>query len=176
MTSARHTARVLAGAALLALLPALAACGTEHFSGSGSGVATGAPSPGGPALYGEEGPGDANPHYAENHAFQSTARLTPADRTRGAAEVKKVRQGLSALAEEGRSTEAAVFKALKGLGYADGTITTGSFGEHRTSFTVEIGRLCLDGSLDGVVNGLVNAEVHGVYLEGTGCVKPQGGH
>lgn len=174
MISARHTARILAGAALMALLPALAACGTERFSGSGS--ATGSPSPGGPTPYGEEGPGDANPHYAENHAFQSTARLTPAERTRGEGEVKKVRQGLSGLAEERRSTETTVFKALKGLGYADGTITTASFGEHRTSFTVHLGRLCLDGSLDGVANGLVNAEVHGIYLEGTGCVKPQGGH
>lgn len=175
MISARRTTRVLTTTALIALVPALAACGTERFSGSGS-AATGSPSPAGPTPYGEEGPGDANPHYAENHAFQSTARLTAADRTRGEAEVKKVRQGLSGLAEGRRSTEPTVFKALKGLGYADGTITTGTFGEHRTSFTVHLGRLCLDGSLDGVVNGLVNAEVHGIYLEGTGCVKPRGGH
>lgn len=120
--------------------------------------------------------GDANPHYAENHAFQSTLDLSDADRARGEAEVKRVKQGLAALAEGGRSTEETVLQALHGLGYPDGSVTTSSFGTHRTSFTVTLGTLCLDGSLDGMVNGLVNAEAHGRYMEGTGCVKPRGGH
>ncbi|OKJ02811.1 hypothetical protein AMK18_12080 [Streptomyces sp. CB01249] len=120
--------------------------------------------------------GDPNSHYAENHAFQSTLDLSDADRARGEAEVKRVKQGLAALAEGGRSTEETVFRALHGLGYPDGSVTTSSFGTHRTSFTVTLGTLCLDGSLDGMVNGLVNAEAHGRYMEGTGCVKPRGGH
>ncbi|MFH8516676.1 hypothetical protein ACH4CE_16455 [Streptomyces gelaticus] len=40
----------------------------------------------------------------------------------------------------------------------------------------DLGAICVEGSLDGMVNGLVTAEAHGKYLEGTGCVKPVGGH
>ncbi|MFE7578112.1 hypothetical protein ACFU5Z_25580 [Streptomyces sp. NPDC057521] len=167
MTSARRTAALLLTAA------ALTGCGTEvvHDDGSTSPAASpSAPDPG------PQQGGDPNSHYAENHAFQSTLDLSDADRARGEAEVKRVKQGLAALAEGGRSTEETVFRALHGLGYPDGSVTTSSFGTHRTSFTVTLGTLCLDGSLDGMVNGLVNAEAHGRYMEGTGCVKPRGGH
>ncbi|TRV79543.1 hypothetical protein FKN01_09675 [Streptomyces sp. 130] len=120
--------------------------------------------------------GDANPRYAENHAFQSTLGLSEADRARGEAEVKRVKRGLAALAEGRKSTEDSVLQALHALGYPDGSVTTSTFGPHRTSFTVALGTLCLDGSLDGEAGALVNAEVHGRYMEGTGCVKPRGGH
>ncbi|WP_275408442.1 hypothetical protein [Streptomyces sp. SID9727] len=40
---------------------------------------------------------------------------------------------------------------------------------------MSLGTLRVDGSLDGMVNVLVNAEAHGRYMEGTGCVKPRGG-
>ncbi|UZK54642.1 hypothetical protein NEH16_11270 [Streptomyces drozdowiczii] len=165
MTFVRRTA------ALLLTASALTGCGTELVSDGGA--ASPAPSASGQGV--EQG-GDANPHYAENHAFQSTLDLSEADRVRGEAEVKRVKRGLAALAEGQKSTEDSVFHALHALGYPDGSVTTGTFGPHRTSFTVTLGTLCVDGSLDGVVNGLVNAEAHGRYMEGTGCVKPRGGH
>ncbi|THA65340.1 hypothetical protein E6P78_18455 [Streptomyces sp. A0958] len=133
-------------------------------------------SPAAASPYDEKGPGDTSPHYAENHAFQSTFDLSDADRAKGEAEVEKVKRGLAGLAEGRKSTEATVHRALSGLGYADGAIATGTFGPHRTSFILSLGALCVRGSLDGMVNGLVNAEAHGRYMEGTGCVKPKGGH
>ncbi|MFF7336226.1 hypothetical protein ACFZAT_02690 [Streptomyces sp. NPDC008163] len=177
MTSVRRTA------ALLLTVCALTGCG--HILATPGDAAPPPASavsvPGGPGdgptagQRAEEG-GDANPHYAENHAFQSTFDLSDADRVRGEAEVKRVEQGLAALAEGRKSTEDSVFHALHALGYPDGSVTTSTFGTDRTSFTVTLGILCLDGSLDGAVNGIVNAEVHGRYMEGTGCVKPRGGH
>ncbi|MFF3953253.1 hypothetical protein ACFYY1_08595 [Streptomyces sp. NPDC001890] len=175
MTSARRTARILAAAAALALLPALAACGTER-AGSGPG-AEGTPPRAAP-LDGVDGPVDGSDasKYRENHAFQSTAELSPADRTRGDAEVEKVKAGLAGIAEGRRTTEPKVRAALTGLGYSSGAITTGTFGPHRTTFLLDLGTICVEGALDGMVNGLVTAEAHGRYLEGTGCVKPVGGH
>ncbi|WP_406284481.1 hypothetical protein [Streptomyces sp. NBC_00209] len=189
MTSARRTAALLLTAAALtgcghvratpgdAAPPPASAVSVPEGPGDGHAAEPTAgqraePTPG---QHVEQG-GDANPHYAENHAFQSTLDLSDADRARGEAEVKRVKQGLAALAEGQESTEDTVFQALHALGYPDGSVTTSTFGTHRTSFTVTLGTLCLDGSLDGVVNGLVNAEAHGRYMEGTGCVKPRGGH
>ncbi|WP_242441950.1 hypothetical protein [Streptomyces sp. CB02460] len=164
MTFVRRTAALLLTAA------ALTGCG--HILATPGDAAP----PAAPSAPGTEQGGDANPHYAENHAFQSTLDLSEADRVRGEAEVKRVKRGLAALAEGQKSTEDSVFHALHALGYPDGSVTTSTFGPHRTSFTVTLGTLCVDGSLDGVVNGLVNAEAHGRYMEGTGCVKPRGGH
>ncbi|MFJ7629408.1 hypothetical protein ACIQZN_23215 [Streptomyces sp. NPDC097595] len=187
MTSARRTPPLRAAATALLIGAALAGCGTEVVYNDGSpSPAASASGPSGDQggdqggeqgndQSGEQG-GDANPHYAENHAFQSTLDLSDADRVRGEAEVKRVKQALAALAEGQKSTEDAVFHALHALGYPDGSVTTATFGTGRTSFTVTLGTLCLDGSLDGMVNGLVNAEAHGRYMEGTGCVKPRGGH
>ncbi|MFC8533909.1 hypothetical protein ACFUJY_08125 [Streptomyces sp. NPDC057249] len=183
MTSAIRTAPLRAGAAVLLTASALAGCG--HILATPGDAAPPPASavsvPAGPGTEPGAGPGpaqggDANPHYAENHAFQATADLSDADRVRGEAEVKRVKRGLAALAEGRTSTEDTVFQALHALGYPDGSVTTSSFGTHRTSFTVSLGALCVHGSLDGVVNGLVNAEAHGRYMEGTGCVKPRGGH
>ncbi|MEU2025958.1 hypothetical protein ABZ565_27980 [Streptomyces sp. NPDC016469] len=172
MTSARRAAPLRTGAALLLTASALTGCG-HILATPGDAAAPRTAAASGPR---DEQDGDANPHYAENHAFQATADLSGADRARGEAEVERVKQGLAALAEGRESTEDTVFQALHALGYPDGSVTTGTFGTHRTSFTVSLGTLCVDGSLDGVVNGLVNAEAHGRYMEGTGCVKPRGGH
>ncbi|MGC5410766.1 hypothetical protein ACPXCX_44775, partial [Streptomyces sp. DT225] len=185
MTSAIRTAPLRAGATVLLTASALTGCGhilatpgdaapppasavsvptgpsaapsTEPSAEQGTAPSTEqgtAPS----APQGAPQGGDANPHYAENHAFQSTLDLSEADRARGEAEVKRVKQGLAALAEGQKSTEDSVFQALHALGYPDGSVTTSTFGTHRTSFTVSLGTLCVDGSLDGMVNGLVNAE------------------
>ncbi|MFF3781829.1 hypothetical protein [Streptomyces sp. NPDC001933] len=174
MTSARRTARILAAAAALALLPALAGCGTER---AGAGAAEGTPPRAAP-LDGSDGPVDGSDasKYRENHAFQSTAELSQADRTRGDAEVEKVKAGLAGIAEGRKTTEPRIRAALTGLGYSSGAITTGTFGPHRTTFLLDLGTICVEGALDGMVNGLVTAEAHGRYLEGTGCVKPVGGH
>ncbi|WP_406383649.1 hypothetical protein [Streptomyces sp. NBC_01618] len=179
MTSARRTARILAAAAAaLVLVPALAGCGTER---AGSGAAEGPGASSGPrsgvaSPYDEPVDGGDASKYRENHAFQSTAELTPADRARGEAEVKKVKAGLAGIAEGRKTTESQLREALTGLGYAPRAITTGIFGPHGSTFIVELGPICLEGALDGPVNGLVTAEAHGRYLEGTGCVKPVGGH
>ncbi|MFF2327893.1 MULTISPECIES: hypothetical protein [unclassified Streptomyces] len=178
MTPVRRTAKASATAAVLLLTAALAGCGTERVGGAGPGAGSGSSGPpaAGPSPYIEPGAGDGAPHYRENHAFQSTAELSPADRAKADAEVKKVEEGLAGIAEGRRSTEPGLRKALAGLGYSPESITTGTFGPHRSTFVIEIGPICVEGALDGVVNGLVKAEAHGRYLEGTGCVKPVGGH
>ncbi|MEL5956726.1 hypothetical protein AADR41_18465 [Streptomyces sp. CLV115] len=175
MTSARRTARTLAAAAALALAPVLAGCGTEH---AGTGAADAAPgTDGGPPVRGDSSvDGSDASKYRENHAFQSTAELSPADRAEADAEVARVKAGLAGIAESRRATEPRIRAALTGLGYSSGAVTTGTFGPHRNTFVLDLGAICVEGSLDGVVNGLVTAEAHGKYLEGTGCVKPVGGH
>ncbi|GGV79919.1 hypothetical protein GCM10015535_17430 [Streptomyces gelaticus] len=179
MTSAGRTTRVLAAAAALVLVPVLVGCGTER-AGSGAAAegpgASSAPPPGGASPGGGPVDGSDASKYRENHAFQSTAELTPADRARGEAEVKKVKAGLAGIAEGRRTTEPRIRAALTELGYAPAAITTGTFGPHRNTFVLDLGAICVEGSLDGMVNGLVTAEAHGKYLEGTGCVKPVGGH
>ncbi|WP_405716277.1 MULTISPECIES: hypothetical protein [unclassified Streptomyces] len=179
MTSSRRTARILAAAAALALFSALAGCGTER-AGSGAaaegpGASGGSPSEGA-SPHADPVDGSDASKYRENHAFQSTAELSPADRTRGDAEVEKVKAGLAGIAEGRRTTEPRIRAALTGLGYSSGAITTGTFGPHRNTFVLDLGTICVEGALDGMVNGLVTAEAHGKYLEGTGCVKPVGGH
>ncbi|MFD7529162.1 hypothetical protein ACFV8E_16445 [Streptomyces sp. NPDC059849] len=176
MTSARRTARILAAAAALALTPVLAGCGTEK-AGTGAGDTTTPGTTGGPPVRGDASvDGSDASKYRENHAFQSTAELSPADRAKADAEVAKVKAGLAGIAEGRRTTEPRIRAALTGLGYSSGAITTGTFGPHRNTFVLDLGAICVEGSLDGVVNGLVTAEAHGKYLEGTGCVKPVGGH
>ncbi|MFE2931666.1 hypothetical protein [Streptomyces sp. NPDC059278] len=177
MTSARRTARILAAAAALALTPVLAGCGTER-AGAGTGAGDTTPgTTGGPPVRGDSSvDGSDASKYRENHAFQSTAELSPADRAKADAEVAKVKAGLAGIAEGRRTTEPRIRTALTGLGYSSGAITTGTFGPHRNTFVLDLGAICVEGSLDGVVNGLVTAEAHGKYLEGTGCVKPVGGH
>ncbi|MCX4845567.1 hypothetical protein [Streptomyces sp. NBC_00893] len=175
MTSARRTARILAAAAALALTPVLAGCGTQRAGAGAGDTAPGAN--GGPPVRGDSSvDGSDASKYRENHAFQSTAELSPADRAKGDAEVAKVKAGLSGIAEGRRTTEPRVREALAGLGYSSGAISTGTFGPHRNTFVLDLGTICVEGSLDGLVNGLVTAEAHGKYLEGTGCVKPVGGH
>ncbi|WP_326767514.1 hypothetical protein OG978_26020 [Streptomyces sp. NBC_01591] len=181
MTSARRTARILAAATVLALTPVMAGCGTERAgAGTGAGAevpgASSGPHSGGASPYDEPVDGSDASKYRENHAFQSTAELTPADRAKGEAEVKKVKAGLAGIAEGRKTTEPRVRSALAGLGYDPGAITTGTFGPHRNTFVLDLGTICVEGSLDGMINGLVTAEAHGKYLEGTGCVKPAGGH
>ncbi|MEU6013538.1 hypothetical protein ABZ826_05550 [Streptomyces sp. NPDC047515] len=177
MTPARHTAKALATAAVLVLTTVLACCGTQRAGDAGPGAGSSGPPSAGPATpYVEPGADDGAPHYRENHAFQSTAELSPADRARGEAAVKKVEAGLAGIAEGRRTTESQLHEALAGLGYSPESISTGTFGPHRTTFIVELGPICVEGALDGLVNGLVTAEAHGRYLEGTGCVKPVGGH
>ncbi|MER8090681.1 hypothetical protein ACFVZR_30490 [Streptomyces sp. NPDC058316] len=105
MTSARHTARALATVAVLALTPALAGCGTQRAGEAGPGAGSSGP-PAAASPYVEPGAGDGAPHHRENHAFQSTAELSPADRARGEAEVKKVEAGLAGIAEGRRTTPA----------------------------------------------------------------------
>jgi hypothetical protein len=172
-TSARRTVRILAAAAALALTPVLAGCGSER-AGAGD---TNPGANGGPPVRGDSSvDGSDASKYRENHAFQSTAELSPADRARGDAEVAKVKAGLAGIAEAGKNTEPRIRAALARLGYSSGAITTGTFGPHRNTFVLDLGTICVKGSLDGMVNGLVTAEAHGKYLEGTGCVKPVGGH
>ncbi|MFG2628452.1 hypothetical protein [Streptomyces sp. NPDC048473] len=175
MTSARRTAKTLATVAVPVLTLALAGCGTERAGYAGPGAASSPPAVGA-SPYVEPDAGDGAPHYRENHAFQSTAELSPADRAKGEAEVKKVEAGLAGIAEGRRTTQSQIREALARLGYGPETISTDTFGPHRNTFILDLGAICVQGALDGMVNGLVTAEAHGKYLEGTGCVKPVGGH
>ncbi|MEV5608972.1 hypothetical protein [Streptomyces sp. NPDC052225] len=114
--------------------------------------------------------GDANPKYGENHLFQSTAALTGRAVCDAADAEERVRKALAPYAERRDVTGAQVSAALADAGYKKVTVS-GANGF--VGFVVDAGpAYCLDGS----VGGTVSVESHGVYLEGTGCEKPQGGH
>ncbi|MEV6163308.1 hypothetical protein AB0L71_15505 [Streptomyces sp. NPDC052052] len=176
MTSVRRTAKASA-AALALLLAALAGCGTERSGGSGSG-APGSGRTAGASPYGDQGLPEGAAKYRENHAFQLPVELSAADRAKGDQEVKKIKAGLAGIAERRGITEPRLLKALTGLGYPREAVSTWTYGPPNkiVTFVVDIGAICVDGALDDTGSGLVTAEAHGRYLEGTGCVKPAGGH
>ncbi|MFI6879079.1 hypothetical protein ACIBL6_37135 [Streptomyces sp. NPDC050400] len=115
--------------------------------------------------------GDGNPKYAENHAFQVPTRLTGQAVCDAAEAEQRVRKALSPYARDRGVTGGQVRTALRELGYrADQVTVTGAAGY--VTYLVDLGPVCVEGS----VSGTVDVETHGVYAEGTGCVKPQGGH
>ncbi|MFF1836071.1 hypothetical protein ACFVXE_17960 [Streptomyces sp. NPDC058231] len=142
------------------------------------GAATGAQGAGGAAPEEESGDVDLAPHYAENHAFQQPRELSPAQRADADAQAERIKAALTPVADDPHTTASGVRKVLTGLGYAARTVTTASLGVG-DSYLIDHGPICLEGvvyvSTDGR-RGQVTAEAHGRYIEGTGCVKPEGGH
>ncbi|MGY0020687.1 hypothetical protein [Streptomyces sp. cg35] len=129
------------------------------------------PTASGPPAEQPSAAGDANPKYRENHAFQSTLELKGASLCTALREEERVKGALARLAGKGGVTSTQVTSALTKLGYApDKVSTTGSGG--LVAYVVDLSPVCVEGS----VGDVVNVETHGVYIEGTGCVKPQGGH
>lgn len=206
MTSARRAAAALIGATVLVLTPALAGCGKGRTPSAGptsaapvpvSASATTATAPTTPAAastsattavssppvgaspYQEPGTVDGAPHYKENHAFQQARELSPAERAEADARAARIKEALTPAAQDPHTTESRIRKVLTGLGYASGVITTSSWG-HDNAYLIDNGPICLEGvvyvSVDGAGHGQVTAEAHGRYIEGTGCVKPEGGH
>ncbi|MDG4863034.1 hypothetical protein P8605_33340 [Streptomyces sp. T-3] len=109
--------------------------------------------------------------YAENHAFQQTARLTGAQLCEGEANGRRIVAALRAL---DRPSPESVRRTLADLGYPAErfTIPTGATTDY-VPFTVDLSGLCLDGTAG---SGVPRVEPHGRYIEGTGCEKPVGGH
>ncbi|MFF2852199.1 hypothetical protein ACFVT5_38685 [Streptomyces sp. NPDC058001] len=124
------------------------------------------------ATTGEQG-GDANPKYAENHAFRQTLPLSGDALCTAAEETRRVKKALEGLAGTREATVAQVRTALTGLGYDASAVTASSFGTGLISYVVDLRPVCVEGSLGSTQ---VTAEAHGVYMEGTGCQEPAGGH
>ncbi|MFE0102416.1 hypothetical protein [Streptomyces sp. NPDC059009] len=199
----RHTA--LAALVALPLALAVTGCGDEHRDAAGGDRSAGAsaapgartperagtdatdapcpgepasptPSPTRPTADTPDTPGDMPPNYADNHAYRSTVQLKGESRCTGLAESARIRGALAPLAQTREATQEQVRAALKKLGYRASAITTGGFGEGRVSYVVDLSPVCLEGSVDGAVGTGVTVEAHGVYVEGTGCEEPRGGH
>lgn len=114
--------------------------------------------------------GDA-PVHPENHAFQVPARLTGQAVCDAATARERVRKALQPYARKRDVTGEQVRAALRGAGYrADQVTVHGTYGF--VTYLVDLKPVCVEGS----VGGTVDVETHGVYREGTGCVKPQLGH
>ncbi|MFJ6567805.1 hypothetical protein ACIQNU_10305 [Streptomyces sp. NPDC091292] len=136
-------------------------------------ASTAAPDSG--ATTGEQG-GDANPKYAENHAYRQTLPLSGDALCTAAEETRRVKKALGALAGTEKATVAQVRTALKGLGFDASTVTVNSYGSGLVSYVVDLRPVCVEGSLNTATRASVTAEAHGVYMEGTGCQEPEGGH
>ncbi|MFI0238544.1 hypothetical protein [Streptomyces sp. NPDC016845] len=175
----------VAAAGMLAAGLVLAGCGEEKAAGTAARTATVPPSPVGSADAGcaaaaaassapAEQPtvtGDDASKYLENHAFQSTVRLKGAALCTAARQEERVKGALARFAGRDDVTQGQVRAALTRLGYATGKVSTSGDGAIVT-YIVDLAPVCVEGSVAGVVN----VETHGVYIEGTGCVKPRGGH
>ncbi|MEV0493091.1 hypothetical protein [Streptomyces atratus] len=150
----------------------------DAASASAPTTAAGSP-PVGASPYQEPGTVDGAPHYKENHAFQQARELSPAERAEADARAARIKEALTPAAQDPHTTESGVRKVLARLGYASGAITTSSWG-HDHTYLIDNGAICLEGvvyvAVDGTGRGQVTAEAHGRYIEGTGCVKPEGGH
>ncbi|MFB7223702.1 hypothetical protein [Streptomyces sp. NPDC056227] len=141
-------------------------------------TASGSP-PVGASPYQEPGTVDGAPHYKENHAFQQARELSPAERAEGDTRAARIKEALTPAAQDPHTTDSGVREILTELGYASRAITTSSWG-HDHRYLIDNGPICLEGmvygAVDGASRGQVTAEAHGRYIEGTGCVKPEGGH
>ncbi|MDN3024544.1 hypothetical protein [Streptomyces sp. S.PB5] len=128
---------------------------------------------------GQEGPVDAPPNYADNHAYRMRAGLSAERQASGLASAELIRKELEKVREEGSSGEYGVFPdarveaALKRLGCGEehGVSVGGGF------YAVYTGIACVSGR---VTKDELTSEVHGVYAEpqpGEGpCVENRGGH
>ncbi|MFG2563007.1 hypothetical protein [Streptomyces sp. NPDC048496] len=152
---------------------------TAPAAASTSATTTAGSPPVGASPYQEPGTVDGAPHYKENHAFQQARELSPAERAVADARAARIKEALTPAAQDPHTTESGIRKVLTGLGYASGAITTGSWG-HDNAYLIDNGPICLEGvvyvAVEGASRGQVTAEAHGRYIEGTGCVKPEGGH
>ncbi|MFI7005122.1 hypothetical protein [Streptomyces sp. NPDC050145] len=115
--------------------------------------------------------GDANPKYGENHAFQRPVELKGADLCAAASEQERVRGALTRFAGHRDVGADRVRSALEKLGYQPSEITVAG-SDALVTYIVDLTPVCVEGS----VGDLLRVETHGVYMEGTGCVKPEGGH
>lgn len=127
----------------------------------------------------QEGPVDAPPNYADNHAYRMQASLSAAQQASGQASAGLIRTELAKVREEGGSGEYGRFSdervaaALEqvGCGKEHGVFVGNGY------YAVYTGVVCVSGR---VTKDELTSEVHGVYAEpqpGAGpCVENRGGH
>lgn len=127
----------------------------------------------------QDGPGDAPPHYADNHAYRMRASLSAEQRAGGQASAELILAELAKVRKEGGSGEFGVFDderveaALRrvGCGEKHGVSVGNGY------YAVYTGVVCVSGR---VTKDELTGEVHGVYAEpqpGEGpCVENRGGH
>ncbi|WP_329337907.1 hypothetical protein OG252_21075 [Streptomyces sp. NBC_01352] len=126
-----------------------------------------------------DGPADAPPNYADNHAYRMQASLSAEQQASGQASAELILTELAKVRKEGGSGEFGRFSdqrveaALRRVGCGE---------EHGVSvgngyYAVYTGVVCVSGR---VTKDELTGEVHGVYAEpqpGAGpCVENQGGH
>lgn len=192
----------LAGVALVAV--ALTACGSQRAHEAGAAQAAtptysyppppkcaqatatpaalpSSPSPSVSDTAGErqDGPVDAPPNYADNHAYRMQASLSAAQQASGQASAELILAELAKVRKAGGSGEFGVFSderveaALKrvGCGEKHGVFVGNGY------YAVYTGVVCVSGR---VTKDELTGEVHGVYAEpqpGEGpCVENRGGH
>lgn len=198
MSLTTRLSRTAATTALLAL--AMTACGTEHpgqqharsalprpsftprpkcaqpaetppppASSSPTARTTGAPR----QEDGGSGHDDQPPNYADNHAYRMSAKLSPAQRTKGEASAGLIGYELEKARKAGDVSVKRITAALAhlGCGKEHGVYIGEGF------YSVHTGDVCVSGN---VTEKELTIEVHGAYAEpqpGTGpCVENRGGH
>ncbi|WP_327718902.1 hypothetical protein OG381_28450 [Streptomyces sp. NBC_00490] len=137
------------------------------------------PSPSAPDGGRQDGPGDAPPNYADNHAYRMRASLSAEQQAGGQASAELILAELAKVRKEGGSGEFGVFDderveaALRrvGCGEKHGVSVGNGY------YAVYTGVVCVSGR---VTKDELTGEVHGVYAEpqpGEGpCVENRGGH
>lgn len=195
MSLTTHLRRTAVASALLALT--VTACGTEHpgqqqaqsaiprpsFTprpkcaqpaeappteavSSPTARTTGAPRQGG-------NDDDRPPNYADNHAYRMSAKLSPAQRTKGEASAGLIRYELEKARKEGDVSEKRITAALAhlGCGKEHGVYIWDGF------YSVHTGDVCVSGHMTEME---LTIKIHGAYADpqpGTGpCVENRGGH
>ncbi|GAB3108521.1 hypothetical protein GCM10027160_06590 [Streptomyces calidiresistens] len=117
-----------------------------------------------------------NPRHGENNGYRRTAEVSPAERCRG--EAHAVRIAAAMTDEDGLFGDVeTTTRLLKRLGYEPDGIGVEEAGTGVATWFVTVPGAgpCVTGHT-GMPHADPGDGVHGVYLEGTGCRMPKGGH
>ncbi len=133
--------------------------------------AAASPSDGRPA---DDEPPPENPKYAENHAYKQTTDVSAGELCRGEAHAARIAAALDDADPADVKDERGIRRVLEDLGYTPDTVNARQAGATGVGWDVLVDGAgpCISGNTDrpGEI------DVHGVYMEGTGCTEPAGGH
>ncbi|MFW6691911.1 hypothetical protein [Streptomyces sp. MAR4 CNX-425] len=115
-----------------------------------------------------------NPKYAENHAYKQTTDVSPDELCRGEAHAALISAALDGADPADLKDEKRIRLVLEDLGYDPGTVTAQQAGASAVAWDVMVAGAgpCISGN----TGWPGEIDVHGVYMEGTGCTEPAGGH